>query len=52
MRIYGSIVTAAVTLALAGPAVAGAATLQSHSATPTVVSTVYLGTSSVPAAAR
>lgn len=48
MRIHTSIVTAAVTLALAGPAVAGAATMQRHSVVPTVVSTVYLGTSSVP----
>ncbi len=47
MRIHTSIVTAVVTLALAGPAVAGAATMQ-RPVVPSVVSTVYLGTSSVP----
>jgi hypothetical protein len=41
-------VTAVVTLALAGPAVAAAATSQHQDADSTVVSTVYLGTSSVP----
>jgi hypothetical protein len=42
------IVTAAVTFALAGSAVASAATARHDDAAPTVVSTVYLGTSSVP----
>ncbi len=48
MRIHASIVTAAVTLALAGPGVAAAATSEHHDVTPVVVTSVYLGTSSVP----